>query len=163
MRKRWIDQSFSDTSTRQPSRPCSLLGNSSLQTLPEKMVFRVYPNQSHDGNPRVQDEQVFPEETLAEGVYHGPWSVKAVVRFLWRNGKVPEWIDIAVESENGSCTFLALRCCGRFTAQEDLLYHRPGGCPPFSIKSPCFPPGLWNVEEEGKFDLHWREKRFGQK
>src|ERR1700722_1007035 len=37
------------------------------QALPDQLVFRVYPNQSYDGNPRVGDEEVFPEETLADG------------------------------------------------------------------------------------------------
>ena len=126
-----------------------------LQTLADQMTFRVYPNRSYDGNPRVGDEEVFPEETLAKEGYHGPWGMAQVVEFLWRNRKVPEWINIAVESENSSRTILA--------AQEELLYHRPWGCPPFSIKSPCFPPGLWNVEDQGKFDLHWREELRGQK
>jgi len=129
------------------------------QALPDQLAFRVYPNQSYDGNPRVGDEEVFPEETLADGCFHGPWSITEVIGFLWRNGKVPEWVDVAVESEDACRTMIALRCCGRFTSQEELLYHRPGGCPPFSIKSPYFPPGLWNVEEQGKFDLHWREKQ----
>jgi hypothetical protein len=130
-----------------------------VQSLPDQMVFRVYPNQSYDGNARVADEEVFPEETFEEGRFHGPWSAAEAIGFLWRNGKVPEWVDVAVESEDTRRTIIALRCCGRFTSQEELLYHRPGGCPPFSIKSPYFPPGVENVEEQGKFDLHWRDKR----
>jgi hypothetical protein len=82
------------------------------------------------------------------------------VGFLWRGGKVPEWIDAAVQAEDGGQTLVSLRCCGRFTAQEELLYHRyPGGVPPFSIKSPVLPPGWESVEASGKFDLYWREKR----
>jgi hypothetical protein len=133
-----------------------------VQTLPDQMAFRVYPNQSYDGNPRVADEEVFPDESLGQGCFHGPWSFAEVIRFLWRNSKVPEWVDIAVESEDPSQTILSLQCCGRFTSAEDLLYHRPGGCPPFSIKSPNFPPGVDSVEKHGKFDLHWFAKRMGR-
>lgn len=119
-----------------------------VQPLPYRMVFRVYPNQSCDENPRVGDEEVFPEESLDDGRYHGPWTAEEVVRFLWRDGKVPEWIDISVESADGCCTVVALRCCGRFTAQEELLYHRPGGCPPFAIKSPFLPSDWCGVNEQ---------------
>jgi hypothetical protein len=130
-----------------------------LQTLPDAVEFLVYPNQSYDGNPRVGDEATFPDDSLPDGKYHGPWSVEHVVDFLWRSSKVPEWIDVAVQSEHDRCTVVELRCCGRFTSREELLYHRfPGGIPPFSVKSPNLPPGWESVEASGKFDLCWREK-----
>jgi hypothetical protein len=129
------------------------------QPLPDDVAFLVYPNQSCDDNPRVGDEVVFPDESIPEGQYHGPWSVEQVVGFLWRCGKVPEWIDAAVQAEDTGQTLVGLRCCGRFTAQEELLYHRhPGGVSPFSIKSPVLPPGWESVETSGKFDLNWREQ-----
>ena len=131
------------------------------QSLPDEIAFLVYPNQSCDDNPRVGDEEVFSEESLPEGEYHGPLSLEEAVAFLWRSGKVPEWIDTAVQAEDGVCSFVGLRCCGRFTAAEELLYHRrPDGVPPFSIKSPVLPPGWESVEESGRFDLNWqgREK-----
>ena len=109
-----------------------------------------------DGNPRVGDEVVFPEESLPNEEAYGPWQLDEVVAFLWRNGKVPEWIDVAVRAENDHHTLLELCCCGRFTAQEDLLYYRSGGLAPFSIKSPFLPPGWVSVQESGKFDLDWR-------
>lgn len=128
------------------------------QLLPEVLAFLVYPNQSCDDNPRVGDEVIFPNESLPEGEYHGPWQVEEVVGFLWRNGKVPEWVDVAVLAAGECCSLVALRCCGRFTAQEELLYHRnQNGLPPFSIKSPVLPPGWESVEASGKFDLHGRE------
>jgi hypothetical protein len=127
------------------------------QALSNEAAFLVYPNQSYDENPLIGDEVVFPGESLPERMYHGPWSAEEVLVFLWREGKVPEWIDIAVEGEDGCRTLIGLRCCGRFTAQEELLYHRYRcGIPPFSIKSPILPPGWVSVEESGRFDLHWR-------
>ena len=127
------------------------------QELPGKAVFLIYPNQSCDENPRVGDEVVYPEDSLLVGQNHGPWSAAEAMGFLWRAGKIPEWIDVAVRGEDSHYTLVGLRCCGRFTVQEDLLYHRrPGGIPPFSIKSPDLPPGWESVEESGKFDLYWR-------
>jgi hypothetical protein len=125
------------------------------QPLPDEIAFRVYPNQSFDGNPRVGDEAVFPDDSLPEDQFLGPWSAEQVVEYLWRSGKVPEWIDAAVEAEDGRRSLVGLRCCGRFTASEELLYHRPGGPAPFSIKSPVLPPGWESVEASGRFNLHW--------
>jgi hypothetical protein len=127
------------------------------QVLPPKLTFLVYPNQSYDDNPRVGDEVTFPEDSLPDGIYDGPWSARQVVAFSWRNGRVPEWIDIGVEAADAEQTMLRLHCCGRFTAREELLYHRyRDGVPPFSIKSPWLPPGWENAETHGKFDLNWR-------
>jgi hypothetical protein len=129
------------------------------QRLPDDVAYRVYPNQSFDGNPRIGDEIVFPDETLPEGQYLGSWSADEVVVSLWRDGRVPEWIDAAVEAEDGQRCLVGLMCCGRFTASEELLYHRPGGLAPFSIKSPILPPAWESVEASGRFDLSWRKPR----
>jgi hypothetical protein len=67
--------------------------------------------------------------------------------------KVPEWIDVAVHSENGHQTIVSLLCCGQFSANEKNLYHRQGGLAPFSIKSPYFPARWESVEKSGRFDL----------
>jgi hypothetical protein len=132
------------------------------QALPDEVAFLVYPNQSYDGNPRVGEEVVFPDQSLPQGRHHGPWTAEEVVAFLWRDGKVPEWIDTAVQAEDGNRSLIGLRCCGRFTAQEELLYHRlPDGVPPFSIKSPVLPPAWEGIEVSGKFDLNWRKSTFG--
>ena len=127
------------------------------EVLPGEVMFKVYPNQSCDENPRVGDEAVFPGDSLPDGEYHGPWSAERVVEFLWRDGKVPEWIDSAVRDVDGHHTLVSLRCCGRFTALDDLLYHRGQGLPPFSVKSPYLPPGWESIETSGQFSLRWEE------
>ena len=130
------------------------------QALPDAVAFRVYPNQSFDGNPRVGDEAVFPDESRPGGWFLGPWSADEAVGHLWRDGRVPEWIDAAVESEDGRRSLVGLTCCGRFTASEELLYHRPGGLAPFAVKSPSLPPGWEGVAASGPFDMRWRERRW---
>src|SRR6185312_451570 len=87
------------------------------QALPDEVMFLVYPNQSCDDNRRIGDEAIFPDESLPEGKYHGPWTTEEVVAFLWRHGKVPEWINTAVQAEEGYRSLVGLHCCGRFTAQ----------------------------------------------
>jgi hypothetical protein len=153
-----VDRATFEERLRVASRHVLLFAREFVrQSLPDEVVFRVYPNQSCDDNPRVGDEVVFPEDSLPEGQFHGLWSEAETIAFLWRTEKVPEWIDAAVEAEDGQRTVIALRCCGRFTASEELLYHRPGGLAPFSIKSPVMPPGWESLEASGRFDLHWRK------
>ena len=132
------------------------------QNLPDDMAFLVHPNQSCDINPRKGDEIIFPNESLPEGQHHGPWSVAETTSFLWRDGKIPEWVDVAVKATEKNRTLIRLTCCGRFSASEDLWYHHPSGIPPFSVKSPDLPP-WWHRKDDrpsGRFHLDWRERRF---
>jgi len=131
-----------------------------LNELPNQRKFLVHPNQSFDGNPLCEDEETYPGETQSEDEPIIFTTVEAAVDYLWRNKKVPEWIDISVGGEDGEHTFLQLLCCGRFTATDELLYHRDGGVAPFSIKSPVLPPGYDDSVDDGsqKFDVNWLEK-----
>jgi hypothetical protein len=132
------------------------------QVLPPGVDYRVYTNQSCDQQPLVDDEVVFPEDSLPEAAFHGPWSTAQVIEFLWREGRVPEWIDISVEAVVNSRTVVGLLCCGRFSARDGRLYYNvPGELPPFGIKSPVLPPRWEGVESSGRFDLDWRLRRNG--
>jgi hypothetical protein len=128
------------------------------QTLPDEAAFLVYPNKSYDLNPRVGDEVVFPGDSLF-GKYHGPWSADESIDFLWRSDKVPEWIDCYVQAEDGRRTLVKLICCGRFTAQEDLLYHRDEGNPPFQALGPPCPLEYFTGQKQDKFDLYWQAQQ----
>lgn len=122
--------------------------------LPGNAAYLVYPNQSYDGHARADFETVYPGDSLPDLRDHlGPWSAIEAVAYLFRGGEVPEWIDISVEAVDRSRTMFALRCCGRYTAREDLLYYRERGLPPFGIKSPPLPRGWTSVEESGPIDL----------
>jgi hypothetical protein len=131
-----------------------------LNDLPDQVVFLVHPNQSCDENPRRGDEETYPEDTQKDDQPLTFRTAEAVVGYLWRNEKVPEWIDINVGGEDGDHTYLRLLCCGRFTATVELLYHRDGNIPPFSVKSPVFSPGYDDTPEaeSQKFDVNWQEK-----
>ncbi len=126
-------------------------------TLPDKFLYLVLPNQSYDGNPLNQDESIFPEDTLRPGILPRPREASEVVDCLWRDGKIPEWIDILVRRVTPEFTIFKLECCGRFTENRDLLYYRDGGCAPFGIKGTVLPPRWKSVKENGRFDLNWRE------
>jgi hypothetical protein len=131
------------------------------QSIPDDVVFRVYPNSSYDGNPLVGDQELFPQdsEPLTKAKpYLGPMSFQDAVAFMWRNGKVPEWVDVSIEDVIDHQSIVGLACCGRFTAEVERLYHSWGGIPPFSVKGPFLPPGWESLEKTGKFDLRWRHK-----
>ena len=128
------------------------------EALPDEVVFSVYPNRSCDHNPLVGGEVVFPDDSLPDRQHHGPWQVGQVVNFLWRDEKVPEWIDISVEGEDGYRTEIQLLCCGRFTAQDDLLYYPGRDTRPFAVKSPVLPLYWESAEKSGKFSLQWRKR-----
>lgn len=122
------------------------------QELFEDSRYLLYPNQSCDGHPLIEDEVIYPDEWLGLHKYHGPWNSQKVVDYLWRERKVPEWIDVSVLNVGREDTLLRLICCGRYTETEKLFYYElPSGKSPFGIKSPDFPPD-WD-ENQGKFDL----------
>lgn len=123
------------------------------QQLPQKW-FLLYTNQSYDGNPLHNDEEVYPEERSSIQQRPVPFTEDSVINKLWRNGKVPEWVDMAVQECDADFTFINLRCCGRFTSNNELLYHQYEGRPPFHVTGPRLPPGWEGIEKSGKFDLH---------
>lgn len=126
------------------------------QPLPDPVVFRVRLNSSYDGDPRVGDEIVFPEDGSFERAEPlAACDEQQVLEALWRAGRVPEWIDVSVIGETGTATKVQLLCCGRFTAQDDLLYHAHEGRPPFHVTSPVLPIGH---EDGQRFSLYHRSE-----
>jgi hypothetical protein len=125
--------------------------------LPKVFRYMVHLNESYDGNPLKPGERIYPGDTIQHGAQVGPLSAEQVVELLWRDGVVPEWIDISVERVDGGFTILQLLCCGRFTDRAELLYYAAGDACPFGIKSPPFPPD-WHDGDE-PFVLGWKVDR----
>ncbi|QKW32842.1 hypothetical protein HUT06_01320 [Actinomadura sp. NAK00032] len=111
------------------------------ERLPEPLVFRVRLNQSYDGHAPQPGELRFPEDSAyGTAVALSRCDAETVVAALWRDGHVPEWINIAAISETGTETVIELICCGRFTSDDSHLYHPEEGWPPFHVLSPAQPP-----------------------
>lgn len=125
-----------------------------IEELPERAVYQVLPNQSNDEHPLCGGEGVFPDDSLEHSEDFHELSAGEVIRFLWRDGKVPEWIDIMVVAVSGDHTVCELRCCGRYTACEDALYYfsEDGGRSPFGVKGPVLPP-RHNESDAQRFSL----------
>lgn len=126
----------------EATRACVAVAKEQVtDSLPPSVVYRVFPNQSNDDELRP-GEEVFPEDTLAKDEFHLMTSDE-VVEFFWRNGKVPEWIDLNVVAVAAGRTVVEVNACGRFTANREFHYYRQaGGLAPFGVKSPYFPPGV---------------------
>lgn len=127
-------------------------GSMVRQTLPNSWSFMIEPNASYDGNPLVDDEQLHPEDSLPDGEMLGPLTFEQAVAWLWRDGKVPGWIDVMVHGVSTQHTYICLICCGRFTGLEGRLYYKDT-LPPFGIKSPVLPSGWQSVQASGRFEL----------
>lgn len=125
------------------------------EPLPDPVVFRVRLN-SYDGDSRVGDEVVFPEDGSFERAEAlASCDEEQVIETLWRAGRVPEWIDVSVIGETETATRVQLLCCGRFTAQDDLLYHAHEARPPFRVTGPVLPIGY---EDGQRFSLYHRSE-----
>lgn len=87
----------------------------------------------------------------------GPLKADAVVSLLWRDHRVPEWIDISVWEADMHLTHFDLMCCGRFTAESHRLYYNWTDVPPFGVKGPAYPARIALSAAKGgpieKFDL----------
>lgn len=127
-----------------------------IETFPLNIKFIVFLNRSYDKNELVGDEELFPEESSPEENRKFLDSYEQVIDLLWRNEKVPEWIDLFIHSFDEEKTYISLLCCGRFSADENLLYHKWEGYQPFHVHSPSLPP---NYQEGTKFSFFWRGKK----
>lgn len=104
--------------------------------------FLLYPNQSNDVLPPKGDQEVHLEESLPRGQYHGPLDFEATLSFLWRDGKVPEWINVGV-CRRISPTFslqFQLVCCARFSAHNGATL---GEIQPFVAIGYFHPASQW--------------------
>jgi hypothetical protein len=110
-----------------------------LDSLPSTYVFWVLLNCSYDSNPLKDGETVYPDDVRKHGKRTGPLIADDVVSLLWRDRKIPEWIDIYVWESDEHVTYFELLCCGRFTAEAQHLYYSWNDVPPFGIKGPAYP------------------------
>lgn len=138
---------------RQATSACRAFAGKYLEeTLPPALRFRLCLNASYDGNPLHPDERTYPED---DGRRLNNCSAEEVVGQLWRDGRVPEWINVSVADESGDSTLIEVDACGRFTQNHDLLYHHREGLPPFHLLGPTLPPG-W-IEGQ-RFSIHHRKE-----
>jgi hypothetical protein len=123
------------------------------EELPAALVFRVRLNQSYDGHASQPGEVRFPHDSAHHrAAALNKCDAQTVVAELWRDGRVPEWINLSVVGETGAATVIEVVCCGRFTDDDARLYHAGEGAPPFHVLGPALPPRY----DGTRFSIHLR-------
>lgn len=103
-----------------------------INKLPAHYKFIIKTNCSFDKNLEG-DQQIFPADKIDETSSINPASESTVIDYLWRNGKVPQWINVQVSSCDSDFSYVTLECCGRYSA---FLNHKDG---PFRPLGPNIP------------------------
>jgi hypothetical protein len=109
--------------------------------LPDDVLIQLVLNASCDAHARA-DETLYPLDSARDPSTLARLSISDVVAELWRDGTVPEWINVSVSARGERFTLVTAECCGRFTGNDANLYYRDRGMPPFHILSPRLPPGF---------------------
>src|SRR5690242_13744719 len=91
--------------------------------IPDRVQYRVFPNQSFDLTPDGQSLTDYPQDTLEPGTFHLFSSEAEVVSFLWREGRVPCWVNVQIEEATHEVTSIDLVCCGRYTDDVEQMYY----------------------------------------
>jgi hypothetical protein len=125
-----------------------------VNTLPDAIVYTIFYGCSYDGNPLIGDEKTFPDDYTDRPI--STLSPDDVTKYLWRDGFIPEWINVTVSHEDGAHTYISLECCGRYSATVNRMYHIREGRPPFHVLGPPLPPD-YESEDGAKFDLYWQK------
>lgn len=128
-----------------------------LDHLPSNVAYRVFPNQSHDHNRRP--DVVYPDDSLNSPDDYLEMSREQCICFLYRVGRIPEWIDLSVGSADENLTYVDCLCCGRFTDEDERLYYARCERGPFGVKSPTFPTSKLFHETQPRFWLSDIPKR----
>lgn len=123
------------------------------EDLPPTLVFLMRLNQSYDAHPAHPGEVRYPQDGSRDrAVTLRRCDMDTVLGELWRDGRVPEWVDLTVVDETGTATVVEVVCCGRFTNDEARLYHAGEGAPPFHVLGPALPKGY----DGTPFSVHTR-------
>ena len=105
----------------------------------------IFTHSHHSTYPDHSD--FYPKD---EGIIKLNLTDNKVIDLLYRNNKIPIWIDISVLKSSKKNTTFNLLCAGRYSDNKEDFYYRDDGSAPFGIKSPTFPI---NYKEGKKFRL----------
>jgi hypothetical protein len=125
-----------------------------IEDLPEAVKLRLRLNSSYAGVKLRPDVVVFPDDDSYERARElRRCDLTTAADELWRDGRVPEWINIAAIDCDEHTTLVELVCCGRFTADDARLY-KQNGPPPFAIHGVPLPPG--QRQPDPRWSIHRR-------
>ncbi len=116
------------------------------EPLPERLLFRLRLNASYDGNASG-DVRLYPGERSPQAEL----DQAEVVDALYRDGRVPQWVDVQVVAETDDACVLSVTACGRFSADDATLYYTWTDVAPFGVKGPFLP---YPYEPGQRFSLY---------
>lgn len=123
------------------------------ETLPNDCLFHLHLNRSHDRDA-LPEYKLFPEDSSPELAVHLKHvCAEDVISMLWRDGMVPQWVNLNVVGESDTATLIEVIACGRFTTDEARLYHLDEGRAPFHVLGPSLPV---NYVEGTRFSIYAR-------
>ena len=106
----------------------------------DDFLFHARLNQSAF---QTEEDQVFyPEDDFK---WLRNLSHDETVELLWREDRVPHWINVRVAYTEKRVTHIDLLCCGRYVKDPDKLYYTWNGTAPFGVKSPML--NRWSDEK----------------
>ncbi len=146
-------QAFEERFRRAARRARDFAQSFLEEPLPSELRFRLELNASFDGNPLHENERVFPQDSdpRNQRALSNVDEAGALAAF-WRDGLVPEWIDLSVVGASAAATLVGALTCGRFTADDWLLYHQDEGYAPFHVLGPSLPGGYVDGQRFSIYD-----------
>ena len=117
-----------------------------IDVLPPTFHYQVILNASFD-ELACPTFTIYPED---DNKQFPQLNAQDVIQLLWRQGKIPVWIDSSIIKATDKITTLQLLCAGRYTADDKKLYYHKRKQGPFGIKSPALPT---NYQKGVKFKL----------
>lgn len=112
------------------------------QFLKNEMTSNFRYDVTLNGSSDHMENEIFETYSEDDGVVIENLANSQVVDLLFRNNKVPVWIDINVSKSNIEYTTFNLLCAGRYSGDKEALYYHKRGMGPFGIKSPDLPLNL---------------------
>jgi hypothetical protein len=76
-------------------------------------------------------------------------------QYLWADGKVPAWVNLAVCRADQDYTYIEVTVSGVVLEYDRVVVGGLGPGEPFRIRGPILPPGWVSVETSGRFCLGW--------
>lgn len=133
--------------------------------LPDECRYLVSRGRAGANLTLKAGETVYPADVPGQFNHIAVLDLGGVVALLWREGKIPEWINLTVTSADESCTYIELMYCSRFTDQDHRLYYQTSDTSPIVVCGPSIPPGWkaenpeWQTGTYHKFDLYWLHRQ----
>jgi hypothetical protein len=85
--------------------------------------------------------------------------LRTACRYIWVDGKVPSWVNLAVRWADGDHTYIEVTVSGVLLEYGRVVTGGLGPGEPFRIRGPILPPDWVSMDVSGRFPLGCRNDR----